>query len=62
MQKVLDPVCSLSPNRNVIEQAVKDAQNPELKAQPIIFRTDKNSKRINDGEEKERLAKFHALP
>lgn len=57
-----DPVCSLSPNRNVIEQAVKDAQNPELKAQPIIFRTDKNSKRINDGEEKERLAKFHALP
>jgi len=35
-----DPVCSLSPNRDVIEQAVKDAQNPELKAQPIIFRTD----------------------
>ena len=57
-----DPVCSLSPNRDVIEQAVKDAQNPELKAQPIIFRTDKNSKRINDGEEKDRLAKFHALP
>ena len=57
-----DPVCSLSPNRVVIEQAVKDAQNPELKAQPIIFRTDKNSKRINDGEEKDRLAKFHALP
>ena len=57
-----DPVCSLSPNRGVIEQAVKDAQNPELKAQPIIFRTDKNSKRINDGEEKDRLAKFHALP
>ncbi|MBT3826879.1 MAG: pyrroloquinoline quinone biosynthesis protein PqqE [Nitrosomonadales bacterium] len=57
-----DPVCSLSPNRNVIEKAVEDAQNPQLKTQPIIFRTDKNSKRINDGEEKERLAKFHALP
>jgi len=57
-----DPVCSLSPNRNVIEKAVEDAQNPQLKTQPIIFRTDKNSKRINDGEEKERLAKFHELP
>jgi PqqA peptide cyclase len=57
-----DPVCSLSPNRNVIEKAVEDAQSPQLKAQPIIFRTDKNSKRINDGEEKERLAKFNALP
>ncbi|MDA1339096.1 MAG: pyrroloquinoline quinone biosynthesis protein PqqE [Proteobacteria bacterium] len=57
-----DPVCTLSPNRHVIEQAVLDAQNPVLQAQPIIFRTDKNSKKINNGEEKDRLGKFHAVP
>jgi len=33
-----------------------------LQAQPIIFRTDKNSKKINNGEEKDRLSKFHAVP
>lgn len=57
-----DPVCSLSPNRHVIEKAVLDAQNPELQAKPIIFRTDKNSKRINEGEEKDRLSEFHSVP
>jgi hypothetical protein len=27
-----------------------------------MFRSNKNSKKISEGEEKERLAKFHALP
>ncbi|MGE4596576.1 MAG: pyrroloquinoline quinone biosynthesis protein PqqE [Methylophilaceae bacterium] len=57
-----DPVCTLSPNRHIIDQAVIDAQNPELQAQPIIFRTDKNSKKIINDEEKDRLANFHAVP
>jgi len=57
-----DPVCTLSPNRHIIDQAVIDAQNPELQAQPIIFRTDKNSKKIINDEEKDRLVNFHAIP
>lgn len=57
-----DPVCTLSPNRHIIDQAVIDAQNPELQAQPIIFRTDKNSKKIINDEEKDRLVNFHAVP
>ena len=57
-----DPVCTLSPNRHIIEQAVIDAQNPQCQAHPIICRTDKNSKKINNGEEKDRLSKFHAVP
>ena len=57
-----DPVCTLSPNRHIIDQAVIDAQNPELQAQPIIFRTDKNSKKIINDEEKDRVVNFHAIP
>ena len=57
-----DPVCSLSPNHHLIEQAIIDAQNPVLQAQPIIFRTDKNSKKYASGESKERVEDFHALP
>jgi len=57
-----DPVCSLSPNHHLIEQAIKDAQNPQIQAQPIVFRTDKNSKTVISGELQERLEEFHALP
>ena len=57
-----DPVCSKSPNRHLIDQAIKDTENPGLEAKPIMFRSNKNSKKISEGEEKERLAKFHALP
>jgi pyrroloquinoline quinone biosynthesis protein E len=57
-----DPVCTLSPHHHIIEQALKDAQNPVLQAQPIIFRTDKNSKKVVAGELQERIAEFHALP
>jgi len=32
-----------------------------VREQPIIFRTDKNSKKYVEGD-KERIAQFHALP
>jgi len=57
-----DPVCSLSPNHHIIEQAIQDAQNPQIAAQPIIFRNDKNSRKLLEGEMKDRTEPFHALP
>lgn len=57
-----DPVCDKSPGRSLIVKAVEDAQNGVLKEQPIVFRTNKNSQRVIDGEEKDRLIDFHALP
>lgn len=57
-----DPVCSKSPHRHLIDQAIADAQNPQIQAQPIIFRNDKNSKKVIDGELQARLDAFHALP
>jgi pyrroloquinoline quinone biosynthesis protein E len=46
----------------LIEQAIIDAQNPVIAAQPIVFRNDKNSKKIIAGELNERTEQFHALP
>ena len=57
-----DPVCSKSPHRHLIDEAIKNTENPGVEAKPIMFRSNKNSKKISDGEEKERLAKFHATP
>jgi pyrroloquinoline quinone biosynthesis protein E len=57
-----DPVCSKSPHRHLIDQAIEDAKTPQLQAQPIVFRNDKNSKRVIAGELQERVAEFHALP
>ena len=57
-----DPVCTKSPNRHLIDQAIKDTENPGVEAKPIMFRSNKNSKKISDGDEKERLEKFHATP
>lgn len=57
-----DPVCSKSPYHHLIEQAIKDAKNPQLQAQPILFRNDKNSKKFIAGELKELTEKLHALP
>jgi PqqA peptide cyclase len=57
-----DPVCSKSPYHHLIEQAIEDAKNPQIQAQPILFRNDKNSKKIIAGELKELTDKFHALP
>ncbi|MGB2832172.1 MAG: pyrroloquinoline quinone biosynthesis protein PqqE [Methylotenera sp.] len=57
-----DPVCTKSPHRHLIDQAIADAQNPQIQAQPIVFRNDKNSKKIIAGELQERVQAFHALP
>ncbi|MDP1658431.1 MAG: pyrroloquinoline quinone biosynthesis protein PqqE [Methylotenera sp.] len=57
-----DPVCSKSPHHHLIEKAIEDSKNPVLVAQPIVFRNDKNSRKIIAGELKERVDEFHALP
>jgi len=57
-----DPICTKSPHRHLIDQALEDSKNDRLQAQPIIFRTDKNSKEIIQGDHKERLKDFKALP
>lgn len=57
-----DPVCALSPHHHVIEEAILEAQNPKGMAQPIVFRTDKNSRKLIEGEFKERVEELHALP
>ncbi len=59
---VADPVCGKSPHRHLIDQAIADSQNPQAMAQPIIFRNDKNSKKILAGELNDRVKDFHALP
>lgn len=57
-----DPVCTKSPHRHLVDQAIEDAKNPQLQAKPILFRNDKNSKRLIAGELTELTAQFHALP
>ena len=57
-----DPICTKSPHRHLIDQALEDSKNEILQAQPIIFRTDKNSKELIQGEHKERLEDFKAMP
>jgi len=57
-----DPVCSKSPHHHLIEKAIEDAKNPTLAAKPILFRNDKNSRKIIAGELKELTDEFHALP
>jgi len=56
-----DPVCSLSPNHHLIEQAIEDSQNPILSEKPILFRTNEKSKEYGEGN-KERIEGFHAVP
>ena len=57
-----DPVCSLSSQHHLITEAIENAKNPVTAAQPIIFRNDKNSKKIIAGELNDRVSEFHALP
>lgn len=57
-----DPVCTKSPHRHLIDKAIEDAKNPQLQAQPILFRNDKNSKKIIAGELNDLMNQFHALP
>jgi pyrroloquinoline quinone biosynthesis protein E len=59
---IADPVCSKSPYRHLIDKAIEDAKNPVFSEQPIVFRNDKNSKRVIAGELKDRLDEFHSLP
>lgn len=56
-----DPVCTKSPHRHLIDEAIADSQNPLIREQPIIFRNDKNSKKYVEGD-LERVDQFHALP
>ncbi len=56
-----DPVCTKSPHRHLIDEALVAAQDPIIREQPIIFRTDKNSKKYVEGSQ-ERVDQFHALP
>ena len=58
-----DPVCTKSPYRHLIDKAIQEAQNPAvINAHPIIFRNDKNSRKLVDGESRELVQDFHALP
>lgn len=58
-----DPVCALAPTHHVILEALEQAKNPQIAAQPILFRNNKNSKKLIEGEEyKERAQAFYALP
>lgn len=45
-----DPVCSKSPNRHVVDEAIErgrmEAQKPLEIAKPLVFRNPKNSKEI----------------
>ena len=60
--EIADPVCNLSPYHHVIEKAIEDSKNPQLQAHPIVFRTDKNSKKFVNNELPELVQEFHALP
>ncbi|MGY1489977.1 pyrroloquinoline quinone biosynthesis protein PqqE [Methylobacillus pratensis] len=57
-----DPVCTKSPHRHLIDEAIANAQKPYLQAQPIFFRNDKNSRKLIEGENRELVEEFHALP
>jgi PqqA peptide cyclase len=60
--EMADPVCALSPHHEVVLKAVEDAKNPALKAQPILFRNDRNSRRLVDGVRDAVPAELHGLP
>lgn len=60
--ELADPVCSKSPKHDIILKAIEDAKNPQLAAQPIVFRNDKNSRKLVDGESTELVKEFYALP
>ncbi|HET7400512.1 MAG TPA: pyrroloquinoline quinone biosynthesis protein PqqE [Usitatibacter sp.] len=41
-----DPVCDLSPHHHVVTEAVERAREPLPETRPIVFRDDRNSRRI----------------
>ncbi|MFM8812870.1 MAG: pyrroloquinoline quinone biosynthesis protein PqqE [Methylophilaceae bacterium] len=60
--EIADPVCTKSPYRHLIVEAIEEAKNPVIASQPIIFRNDKNSRALMEGEFADRVKPFHALP
>lgn len=42
-----DPVCELSPEHSVVQRVVESAQQPRMPLQPIVFRDDRNSRRLS---------------
>jgi pyrroloquinoline quinone biosynthesis protein E len=41
-----DPVCDLSPYHQQVTDAVQRAREPRVQSQPIVFRDDRNSRRL----------------
>jgi pyrroloquinoline quinone biosynthesis protein E len=41
-----DPVCDLSPHHEAVTQAIARAQQPGARAQPVVFRDDRNSRKL----------------
>jgi len=41
-----DPVCDLSPHHHVVTEAVERAREPIVETKPIMFRDDRNSRRL----------------
>lgn len=44
-----DPVCTLSPHRRVVDEAIEEAKNPPAQVRPIVFRNDANSRKLAEG-------------
>jgi pyrroloquinoline quinone biosynthesis protein E len=57
-----DPVCGHSPHHDLILKAIEEARNSPLAARPLVFRNDRNSQKIADGEMPELLEGLHSLP
>lgn len=57
-----DPVCSKSPQHDLILKAIEEAKLAKSASQPLVFRNDKNSQRIINGEAQELLEGLHSLP
>lgn len=60
--RAADPVCSLSGQHELIRQAIEEGRQPKAPARPIVFRNDRNSRRIIDGEAADLLEGLHGRP
>ena len=45
-ERAADPVCSLSPDHHLIEEAVQQAQVSETESRPLLFRNPRNARKI----------------
>jgi len=57
-----DPVCTLSPHRQVVDEAIEEAKTPAVRAQPIVFRNDGNSRKLAEGTRDLVPPSIHGLP